>query len=113
MSKPRKRDVLNQDELATLDDMKFYVPGRAYLWVMGFGWAIVGYYVKHENPLVIRAAHASHFRNAGKDYGLLIQEGGSSQTEWRYEGNELLHFHAIQRVTEYYGEVHRGNIRTR
>jgi hypothetical protein len=103
--------TLTPDEISE-HKSPYYVPGRPYVWVMGFGWCIVGYYVRHENPLTIVVAHANHFRNAKVDYGQLIREGPAADCEWRYEGTDLLPFHAIQRVAPYGGEVPRGRIRS-
>lgn len=89
-----------------------YIPGKPLMWVMSFGWAIVGYYVRHETPLRIRVAHANFFRNANKDYGRLAREGADSNCEWRYEGNEELSFQHIIRTVEFLGEVPNGPIRT-
>lgn len=111
MAKNKTAKVMSEDELEALTDAgPFYIPGRPYMWVMGFGWCIVGFYVCHESPLTIRVAHANHFRNAGVDYGEMAQKGPGANCEWRYEGNSLLHFHAIQRADEYNGEVPLGPI---
>lgn len=104
-------DRMTDAELAE-EATPLLVPGRPYLFVMGFGWSIVAFYVRHETPLTIRVAHANHFRNAHKDYGLLITEGAGDDCEWRYEGRAHLSVTAIQRITTYAGEVPRARIRT-
>ena len=104
-----KMDVLSNDEIMKEKSEPFYVPGRPYLFVMGFGWAVVGFYICHESPMKIRVAHANHFRNANKDYGKLVTEGAGKDCEWRYEGRSLLNETAIQRVDTYAGEVPRSS----
>lgn len=109
MTKVRKQDLLTEDEIKQFDNT-LLVPGRPYLWVLGFGWGIVGYYIKNEGPFNIRLAHGSHFRNAGVDYGVLVNKGPALGCEWRYEGNMTLGISHIIRTVEYYGKVNRGNI---
>lgn len=109
MNKKLKR--LSSEDLQRIRESgPFYIPGKPYMWVMGFGWCIVGFYVCHENPLTIRVAHANHFRNAGVDYGVMANEGPAESCEWRYEGNDLLSFHSVIRVIEYHGEVPCGRV---
>ena len=81
--------------------------GKPYLWVLGFGWGIIGFYIEHINPIKLRIAHANHFRNAGKDYGRLATEGAGDDCEWRYEGNVELIETNVQRVIEYLGKVNK------
>lgn len=107
--KKTKQDRLAPEELAN-QQQPYYEFGKPYTWVMGFGWCIIGFYVRHENPLLIRVAHANHFKNAKVDYGRIMTEGPPTGCEWRYEGSVLLLLHAIQRVGEYHGEVPRGPI---
>ena len=90
----------------------FYVPDKAYLFVMTFGWAIVGRYVRHESPLHIVVKDASHFKNAGVDYGVLANKGPGPSCEWRYEGNALLNVSHIIRAVEYKGKVNGSPIRS-
>lgn len=111
----KKKDLLTEKELDQFQDAgPFYVPGKPYMWVMSFGWCIIGFYIGHETPLTIRVAHANHFQNAGVDYGVLAQEGPdpTKTCQWRYEGNSLLSFHSILRADDYGGSVPRGRITT-
>ena len=103
-------DTLSAKEIMAAKETPFYTPGHPYLWVQGFGWASVGFYVCHEGPFLIRVAHCNHFKNAGKHYGALIQEG-SDTAEWRYEGDTLINVHDIIRHHHFGGTVHRGAIR--
>jgi hypothetical protein len=103
-------DVLDIGELKPLQAMpSIYEEGKPYLFLGGFGWGWVGYYVKHSAPTRILVAHCSHFRRAGKDYGKLATEGADDNCEWRYEGiiSEINTLHLLK-VTPYYGNVHRG-----
>ena len=107
-----KLDVLSDDELAKFSGVStVLVPGQPYLFIMTFGWAKVGYYVKHTAPNRILVAHCSHFANAGKDYGALMTEGAGRECEWRYEGElvELATTHIIEQGL-YHGKIHRGII---
>ena len=90
----------------------FFKEGKAYLFVMSFGWGVVARYVCHETPLKIRVKDASHFKNAGVDYGKLATQGAPASCEWRYEGNALLNDSHIVRVLEYKGKVHESPIRS-
>lgn len=103
-------DKLDDDELETLKRKPSYEEGRPYLWTMSFGWAVVGFYVRHESALKIMVAHTNHFRNAGVDYGRMAQEGPSASCEWRYEGFDQLSVPHIVKVQEYFGEVPRGRV---
>jgi hypothetical protein len=78
---------------------------------MSYGWCIVGFYIEHISPLIIRVAHANHFHQAHKDYGALMRDGGSPNTEWRYEGNNELTIPHIIRAGEYGGKVPRGPVK--
>jgi hypothetical protein len=89
-------------------------PGAPYLWIMTFGWAKIGFYVKHVAPNRILIAHCNHFRNAGKDYGKIIQEGLSTESnavEWRYEGElvEITTTHILE-TAPYNGKVNRSGL---
>lgn len=106
------RDVLSEKELAEFMDVPtVLVSGEPYLWVLDFGWANVGYYVKHLSPTRILVAYASHFGNAGKDYGRLVTEGAGPNCDWRYEGKliEINTVHVIKTLP-YFGKVHRGGL---
>ena len=109
--KTKKIDLLTSSELESIQQRPFYVPGHPYLWVLSYGWAVVGFYVRHETPLTIRVAHTNHFRNANRDYGTLIREGADDKCEWRYEGDDLISFQHIIKVSTFGGEVPRGPIR--
>jgi len=104
-------DKLRASELEAAKSQPVYEPGKAYLFVLTFGWAVVGYYVDRPDPLTIRVMHCNHFRNAGKDYGRLIAEGGGRECEWRYEGLARLSVPHVIRVADYHGEVPSGPIR--
>ncbi len=108
-----KKDKLSTKELSELTELlSVLVPGEPYLWVLDFGWANIGYYVKHLTPNKILVAHCSHFANAGKDYGKIANEGIDDKSAvWRYEGRvvEINTLHVIKTVP-YNGKVHRGNI---
>lgn len=104
------KDVLSEAELSAFEKVpSIYVAGQPYLFLGGFGWGWVGYYVKHSAPNRILVAHCSHFRKAGKDYGRLAVEGAGSDCEWRYEGplSEINTLHLLK-VTPYNGKVHRS-----
>jgi len=88
------------------------VPGDPYLFVLSFGWALVAHYVCHETALTLRLTNASHFRNAGKDYGKIATEGAGPGCEWRYEGDAVLNINHVIRIVRYHGKVHTGNIRS-
>lgn len=108
----QKRDILPEAELDKYQETEsVLVAGEPYLWIMDFGWAKIGFYVKHLAPNRILVAHCNHFRNAGKDYGRLATEGAGSDCEWRYEGVlvELNTSHILQ-TSPYYGTVNRGII---
>src|SRR5581483_458658 len=102
-----QRDELTEEQVEKFNKT-IYEKGKPYLWVKGFGWGIVGFYIDHLSPLFIRVAHCNHFRNAGKDYGRLAIEGAGDECEWRYEGNAEINVMAIQRVVEYHGKVPRS-----
>jgi hypothetical protein len=107
-----KRDRLDDGELDHFQAKPGVLEaGLPYLWIMGFGWAKVGFYIKHVAPNRILVAHCNHFRNAGKDYGRLATEGAGSECEWRYEGelSEINTMHVLQ-TTPYCGEVPRGRV---
>lgn len=102
-------DILSADELAELKEVNtILVEGHPYMWIMDFGWAKIGYYVKHLTPNRFLVAHCNHFRNGGKDYGRLMTEGADETCEWRYEGKlvELNALHVLQ-VSPYSGTVNR------
>lgn len=106
------RDRLPEEELSKfLSTETVLVPGLPYLWTMGFGWAKIGFYVKHLAPNRILVAHCNHFRNAGKDYGRIATEGMGPQCEWRYEGElvELTTIHVLE-TAPYHGTVNRGSV---
>lgn len=108
----RFMDKLSEEELEKYQGVAtVLVPGLPYMWLMGFGWAKIGFYVKHVAPNRVLVAHCNHFRNAGKDYGRLLTEGAGDDCEWRYEGNlsEINTSHVLQ-TTRYYGRVNRGRI---
>ena len=110
-TKPRL-DTLSDSELVKFTAVDtVLVPGHPYLFIMTFGWAKVGYYIKHTAPNRILVAHCSHFANAGKDYGRLMTEGVGANCEWRYEGEmvELATAHIIEQGL-YHGKIHRGRI---
>jgi hypothetical protein len=109
-TKKSEADELTTDELGAIGKDSILIPGRPYLFVMGFGWAIVAYFVCRLDPFTIKVAHANHFRNAGVDYGKFIHGGASATTEWRYEGTTELSVGAIQRKTLYHGKVPRGTL---
>lgn len=102
--------LLPAGDLDAVRGVPIYEPGRPYLWVLTYGWAIVGYYADRPEPLIIRVAHANHFRSAGRDYGRLAREGGDSSTQWRYEGTTLIYLPQIHHVDHYMGEVPHGRI---
>lgn len=95
-----------------MKEPSFYQPGEAYLFVMTFGWGIVARYVRHETPLHIIVEHASHFRNAGVDYGVLANKGPGKDCEWRYEGDAILNVSHIMRAVKYKGKVHGSSVRS-
>jgi len=103
-----KREILDSTELAELQERPYYEAGKPYLWTLGFGWAIVGFFVKHTTPTRMMVAHANHFRNAGKDYGRLALEGAGPECEWRYEGLDEINMLHVLKAQEYFGEVPRG-----
>ena len=107
-----KTTRLTEAELEAVRREPIYEPGRAYLWVLTYGWAIVGYFADRPEPLVIRVAHGNHFRAAGRDYGRLSQEGGDASTQWRYEGTVLIYMPQVHHVDRYAGEVPRGRLAT-
>ncbi len=109
-SKPKKRDILMQEEVIHCSEKVLYQAGLPYLFVMSYGWAIVAFYVRHENPLRIRVAHANFFRQANTDYGTLT-EGAPDNCEWMYIGNSVLTEPHILRADEYFGKVPRGRIK--
>lgn len=102
---PKPVSWLSEAELNAIRAQPIYEPGRAYLWVLTYGWAIVGYFVDRPEPLVMRVAHGNHFRSAGKDYGRLSQEGDTGETQWRYEGTTLIYVPQIHHVDHYHGIV--------
>jgi hypothetical protein len=106
----KQSDILSSEELAIQLELKDYIPGHPYVWVMDFGWCYIGYYIRHSNPLVIRVAHKSHFRNAKRDYGKLITEGSDPDCEWRYQGHGIISVPHIISCDPYFGSVHRGNV---
>lgn len=93
------------EEQCQLCDESIYERGKSFLWVMSHGWGIIGFYIRHENPLHIRVAHANFFRDAHVDYGTLANEGGVISTEWRYIGNSLITVPHIIRADEYWEKV--------
>jgi hypothetical protein len=107
-----KRDKLPAAELEKfLQTDTVLEAGRPFLWLMDFGWAKIGFYVKHLAPNRILVAHCNHFRSAGKDYGRLAMEGAESNCEWRYEGVlvEINTAHILQ-TSPYNGTVNRSPI---
>ena len=110
--KKQKQDRLVPAELAKFSG-PLYRPCVPYQWVMTYGWGIVGFYVRHDDPLHILVAHANYFLRAGKDYGRLAREGGGEETSWCYRGTSLLTVPQIIHVCEYFGEVPRAAIRLR
>lgn len=110
MSSKVERETLSRKELEEAIHRPFYEPGKPYLWVLGFGWGIVGFYVRHETPLKIRVCHASYFHQAHKSWADLARTGGASNTEWRYLGDELVTDIHVIHVAPYHGEVHRGTV---
>lgn len=105
------RSRLPDDELMKLQKRpSLYEPGLPYHWVLTYGWAIVGYYVKHETPLKILVAHANFYIQAHVDHGQLVIKGGSPQTEWRYRGLKLIYEPQVIHVAEYHAEVPHGPI---
>lgn len=108
-TKADEKDVLSPTEIQAYKDVQtVLVEGDPYLWIVTFGWAKIGYYVKHISPTRILIAHCNHFRNGGKHYGLLATEGAGENCEWRYEGEliELSTNHIIQ-TNPYNGRVNR------
>lgn len=106
-----QRDRMPSDELARLSRVETILrPGDPYLWIMTFGWAKVGFYIKHIRPNCILVAHCSHFGSAGKDYGRLAMEGTEANC-WRYEGElvEINTAHILETMA-YNGTVHRSNL---
>ena len=104
----KKQDKLDFAEIEAIRSQPILIAGEPYLFVMTYGWAIVGFFVDRPEPLIIRVAHANHFRNAQKDYGRLAMEGGEDNCEWRYEGTSKLAFAQIHHIDDYYGKVPRG-----
>jgi hypothetical protein len=104
-----KRDRLKPEELLAFKQ-PLYEPGLPYIWTLTFGWACVGFYVRHETPLRIRVAHANYFKNAQKSYADLARTGGATNTEWRYLGNYEITVPHIIGTGEYLAEVPRGPI---
>lgn len=108
------RESLPADELAKYSEVQTVLEaGQPYLWTMDFGWAKIGFYVKHTAPNRILVAHCNHFRNAGKDYGRIATEGLEPNSEWRYEGElvELNTAHILE-TAPYFGSVNRSIIRS-
>jgi len=103
----RERDRLSPEELGGVRDT-YFEPGLPYLWTLGFGWAIVGFYVRRESGLFVVVQHANHFHDAGKHYGLIAREGIDKQSAWRYEGLDLVNLASCQKVQEYHAGVPRG-----
>ncbi len=108
-AEPKTPDRLTEDELAA-HHQPFYTPGVPYQWILPFGWVVVGFYVRHENPLTIRVAHANYYGQAGKTHAALALEGGGSETTWRYMGGRLIPANSFVSVGIYNGEVPRGPI---
>jgi hypothetical protein len=104
------RDFLTEEEMAEIRE-HYYEEGKPYLWTLGYGWAIVGFYVRRESGLFIVVQHANHFRNAGKHYGRIAREGIDAQDSWRYEGLNLVGLGHVLKVQEYFAEVPRGQIK--
>lgn len=102
-----KRDFLDAATLKHLANKPHYVPGQPYLWVMGFGWSVIGFYVKHETPIRIKVAHTNFFRNAGVDYGKIAAGEIPDTCEWRYIGVTCINDSAVQRADEFWGKVPR------
>jgi hypothetical protein len=109
-------DRLSAAELAEIageheGDRPFYVPGRAYQWILSHGWVRVGYYVRHVDPLTVRVAHCSYYRSAGgQTHAALSAAGGNAQTAWEYQGDHLIGLPHVLGVSVYHGEVHRGRV---
>ena len=101
-------DRLSDKELAGFLGQEHLESGRAYTWVMGFGWCSIGYYVKHTTPTKIMVAHCSHFKNANTDYGVLATSGAPESCEWRYEGLVEINLSHVLKTTYYGGVVNRG-----
>lgn len=100
-------DLMSADELRELEQIQtVLVPGQPFLFLGGFGWGWIGYYIKHLTPNKILVAHCSHFANAGVDYGRICTQGPASSVSWRYEGriSEINTIH-ILKVTPYMGKV--------
>ncbi len=112
MSVAQKRDRMGADELAE-ESGPLYETGRPYLWVLSYGWCIVGFYVRHETPLRIRVAHASYYASAGKPHAQMAREGAGPDIKWRYAGREEISAPHVLHVMEYHAEVHRGAVRLR
>ncbi len=107
-----QRELLPESELVKFQRVETVLrPGHPYLWTLTFGWAKIGFYVKHVRPNVILVAHCNHFRNAGKDYGKIAQEGMGDSAEWRYEGElvEITTSH-IMETAPYFGKVNRNGL---
>lgn len=96
---------LSKEEITAIHELPMMEPGAPYLFVLTYGWAVVGYYIDRPEPLFMRICHANHFRNAGKDYGRLAREGGGSECEWRYEGIANVMVPHIIRIIPYMGDV--------
>lgn len=105
------RGKLTPEELQAARDYKFYVPGRPYLWVLSYGWCMVGFYVEHTTPLRIRVEHGNYYRNAHKSHAELAREGPKPETEWRYVGRDEISFHHVIHVFEYMADVPRDMIK--
>lgn len=110
MSEFKPKDMLSNEELEPMkaEGYVFYEAGKPYLWTQGFGWGIIGFFVKYLTPTRIMVAHANHFRNAGKDYGRLGTEGAGPECEWRYEGTIEMNLNATIKAQRYYGMVNRN-----
>jgi len=105
-----KLDIMPEEELADFQAIdNILVSGNAYLWVVTFRWAIVGYYIKHIAPHRILVAHPSFFTTAGRDYASLAREGAGPDCQWRYYGPVLeLNPFQVLKTIPYHGQVHRG-----
>lgn len=101
-----KDDRMTDKEIAA-ESGPLYDPGRAYQWVLAYGWVLVGYYVRHETPMRIRVAHASYYRVDRQTHAKLCTEGAAPNVAWHYLGSREITAPHILHAGPYCGEVHR------
>ena len=107
-----KRDILTAAEIENELAIKALVPGEPYQFILGFGWVLVGFYIKHETPLLIRLAHCNYYRNGKKPHSEIATDGAARDAEWRYFGQRVVNINHVLDFGPYNGEVPRGKLAT-